>query len=319
MRRFVFGVALALLLTAVSVHSVDFPTRNVSVIIPYNPGGPTDLASRAAVDCLPEGAVPPGVAFVVTNVAGGSGLIGVNKFVTSRKDGYTLGAVVCDFLINSVTGKTKIPMDTFVPLCFINADPYALVVRADAPYQTFQEFVDYVKAHPGEVTIGDTGPGAAPAFCTLATTKSLGLSVKTTSYNGSRDCVVALGSKEIQATFTHPSAALGQLQSGDLKALAFSSNERYKLMPEIPAIGELYPKECGDMQILSWVTLCALAGTDQAVLDYLQKNLVAATRSEKYKERLLSIQSQEVTIFTPEAMQAFYDSQAAYYRKYLVD
>lgn len=318
MRRIVFAAALALFLSAASLQAVDFPTRNVSVIVPYNPGGPTDLSIRAAVDCIPADAIPSGVAFVVTNVAGGSGLIGVNKFVTSKKDGYTLGAVVCDFLINSVTGKTKIGMDTFVPLCFINADPYALVVRSDAPYQTFEEFVEYVRAHPGEVTIGDTGPGAAPAFCTLAVSGSLGLNVKTTSYNGSRDCVVALGSKEIQATFTHPSAALGQLQSGDLKALAFSSNERYQLMPEIPAIGELYPEECGDMQILSWVTLCALKGTDQAVIDYLQKNLVAATKSEKYKERLLAIQSQEVTIFTPEEMQKFYDSQEAIYRKHLV-
>lgn len=317
MRKIWLGVFAALLLAAVSVQAVDFPSRNVTVIVPANPGGPTDLSTRGVIDSLPEGAVPSGVAFVVTNIGGGSGLIAMNKFTTSKKDGYTLGSVNCDLLLNSVLGKTKITLDDFIPLCFIQADPYALVVRSDAPFSTFKEFIDYIKAHPGEVTIGDTGPGAAPAFCTKATANSLDLKIKTTSYNGSRDCVVALGNGEIQATFTHPSAALGQLQSGDLKAIAFSSNERYKLMPDVPAIGELYPEECGDMQILGWITVCALKGTDAEVVDYLQKNFIEASKSEKFKERLKGIQSQEITIFTVEEMQDFFNRQKAYYEKNL--
>ncbi|MDR1519483.1 MAG: tripartite tricarboxylate transporter substrate binding protein, partial [Planctomycetota bacterium] len=284
-RKILFAAFLAIAVTAAAVRAVEYPSRNVSVIVPANPGGPTDLSTRGVIDCLPQGAVPPGVAFVVTNIGGGSGLIAANKFVSSRKDGYTLGAVNCDFLLNSVSGKTPLTMNEFIPISFISADPYAFVIRSDAPFKTFTEFVDYVRANPDAVTIGDTGPGAVPAFATKAMVKSLGLKVKYTSYGGSRDCVVALGSNEIQATFTHPSAALGQLQSGDLKAIAFSSNERYKLMPDVPAIGELYPKECGDMQIIGWITLAALKGTDPGIVDWLQKNFIEASKSDKFKER----------------------------------
>lgn len=315
MRKIWFGVSL-LLAFAVAVQAGDYPARNVTVLVPANPGGPTDLSTRGVVDSLPEGTVPSGVAFVVTNMGGGSGLIAINKFATSKNDGYTLSAVNCDFLLNSVNGKTQLTLDDFVPLCFIQADPYAFVVRADAPFKTFEEFVEYARAHPGEVTLGDTGPGAVPALAVRAMTKSLGLDVQTTSYDGSRDCVVALGSGEIQGTFTHPSAALGQLQAGTLKAIAFSSNQRYKLMPDVPAIGELYPKECGDMQILGWITVCALKNTDPAILDFLQKNFIASSKSEKFKERLKGIQSQEITIFTVEDMKKFFAEQEAYYKKF---
>jgi tripartite-type tricarboxylate transporter receptor subunit TctC len=315
MRKILFAALLAIAVTA-AAPAIDYPTRNVGVIVPANPGGPTDLSVRGVIDSLPQGAVPPGVAFVVTNIGGGSGLIAINKFVSSRKDGYTIGAVNCDFLLNSVAGKTPLTMDEFIPLSLISSDPYAFVIRSDAPFKTFPEFVDYVRANPDAVTIGDTGPGAVPAFATRAMVKSLGLKVKYTSYGGSRDCVVALGANEIQATFTHPSAALGQLQSGDLKAVAFSSTERYQLMPDVPAIGELYPKECGDMQILGWISVAALKGTDQGIVDWLQKNFIEASKSGKFKERLRGIQSQEVTISTVEGINKFFADQAEYYKKY---
>ena len=218
--------------------TVDYPTKDITVVVPYGAGGTTDLCVRGVLDAVDKSVVTKN--FIVSNVTGGSGLVGASQFVNAKSDGYTIGVLNCDLVLNNVLGNTDITSDQFVPLACIENDPYLFVVSKDAPYQTFEEFVDYAKAHPGEVTVADTGAGAAPHLGYLALTQDLGLDLKTVSYDSAADSVVAVVSGEVQAAITASGAAVGQMDGGNIVPLAVTSNERLSTYPDVPAMGELY-------------------------------------------------------------------------------
>ena len=314
MRNTLSFLALLLVMPMSAAPAGGYPERNVGVIVPYGAGGTTDLATRALLDSVKPGEIPSGASFVVANMPGGSGLVGVNKLATSAKDGYTIGAVNCDFLLNVVRGNTQLSLADFIPLVFVQADPYLVLVGSDAPYKTFPELLDYIKNHPGEVIFGDSGPGAVPHLAVTAIEKSFGVSVQTISYDNSLQSSLAVVNGECHVTISHPSAASGQLKAGALIPLAVSSNQRLSNFPDVPAIGELY-KEAADMRILSWISIAALAGTPPDVVSYLQRIFSESVRSAAFNSKLTTFQSQPITILTADDMSRFFAEQTEYYKK----
>ncbi len=309
-------VSLALVIS-VAVHAGDYPRKNVTVIVPYGAGGTTDTCVRTMLDSVDPAAVPSGVSFVVSNVSGGSGMIGTNKFVNSRKDGYTIGVINCDFLLSSVRGTTKLTLDDFVPLAFVQVDPYLLLVSADAPYKTLEEFVAFIRANPGKVKFGDTGPAAVPNFASIAFRKALGLDIKTVSYDTSTESTLAVIRGEIEATIAHTTSCIGQLEAGAVIPLAVTSNVRSDNFPNVPAIGEVFPDEASDMRVLCWIASAALPGMDESQIDYLRTIFGNAVTSDVFKEKQKRFHMDEVTMTTKEDMFAFFEEQAAYYKKNL--
>lgn len=308
---------LSLVFTIAVAQAADFPRKNVNVIVPYGAGGGTDMCIRSMLDSIAPGVTPKGITYVVNNMPGGSGMIGTNKFATSKKDGYTLGVVNCDLLLNITRGVTPLKLNQFVPLSFVQVDPYLVLVAADAPYKTFTELVDYMKAHPGEVKFGDTGPSAVPNFAVLAMQKALGVSVKTMSYDNSLESALAVVRGEVQATVAHSAACIGQLDAKTVIPIAVTSNERMAMFPDVPSIGELYPEEASDMRVICWIASAALSGTDTEVLDYLRTTFSDAVQSDAYKERQKKFRMENVNIKTKADMDAFFAEQEAFYKKYL--
>lgn len=296
--------------TGSSEQKLDYPTKDISVVVPYGAGGTTDLSVRGVLDAVPDGVVSKN--FMVSNVTGGSGLVGATQFANADADGYTLGVLNCDLVLNNVLGNTEITADQFVPLACIENDPYLFIVSKDAPYQTLEEFVDYAKEHPGEITVGDTGAGAAPHLAYLALTKNLGLDLKTVSYDSAADSVVAVVSGECQAVISASAAAVGQMDAGNVKALAVTSNERLSTYPDVPAMGELY-EELSDMQVNSWIMLAVSADTDSQIIAFLQSVFAPAAVSDQYKQTQKGFYFQPVEEMTNEQMLEFVSSQKDYY------
>ena len=141
-----------------SAAELDYPKQNINVVVQYSAGGGTDLSVRGVLDGVKD--VP--VNFSVSNVTGNGGLIGLTQVANSKADGYTLGVVNTDFIINMVLGNTDMTLDTFSPLACALRDPFVLIIGNNENYSTLEEFVDYAKAHPGEIVVGETGTGAAP-------------------------------------------------------------------------------------------------------------------------------------------------------------
>ena len=139
----------------------DYPSKGMEVIVPYKVGGTTDLAVRGVLDAIPKEVIDQQI--TVTNKEGGSGLIGTEDFLRRNADGYTLGLVNCDLVLNYVSGATDInPTEAFIPLAAVEQDPYLLLASKDAPFTSFAEFVSYAEAHPGELVVGVTGVGTVP-------------------------------------------------------------------------------------------------------------------------------------------------------------
>lgn len=291
--------------------TLDYPKQNVNVVVQFSAGGPTDMSVRGVLD-----AVDADITFAAENVTGGSGLIGLTKVASSPADGYTLGCINVDLAINYALGRTEMSPADFIPLACSICDYYTLVVNADAPYSTMEEFVEYVKAHPGEVVIGDTGVGAAPMLTATAIADFFDLDYKLVSYDGSADCVTAVVGGHIDGTFTQLSPAKGQLEAGGLKAIACVANERMTSWPDIPTVKESYPDI--DFEVASWVFISAYEGTDEAICDYLEEVLGAASRSDKFQNTLSELSMQNDPM-TREEAQAFIQAQIELYQELCKD
>ena len=112
--------------------TLDYPTKDITVVVPYGAGGTTDLCVRGVLDAVPDDVISTN--FMVSNVTGGSGLVGATQFTNAAADGYTIGVLNCDLVLNNVMGNTDITYDQFAPLACIENDPYLFVVSKDAPF-----------------------------------------------------------------------------------------------------------------------------------------------------------------------------------------
>lgn len=303
------ALVLAISSTALAESALkpdNYPKHNVGVVVQFSAGGPTDLSVRGVLDAVDED-----ITFAAENVTGGSGLIGLTKVATSATDGYTLGCINVDLAINYALGRTEMSPTDFIPLACSICDYYTLVVGADAPYDTLEEFVAYVHDHPGEVVIGDTGVGAAPYLAEVSIANFLDLDYKTVSYDGSADCITAVVGGHIDGTFTQLSPAKGQLEAGGLKAIACVANERMTSWPNIPTVKETYPEI--NFELASWVFISAYKGTDEAICAYLADVLGAASASDKFQETLAGLSMQNVPMTGDEALE-FINAQVDLYK-----
>ena len=194
MKRFVAMLLASLAILALAGCSnsgngdgdkADYPKENITVIVPYSAGGPTDMSVRALLDAASK-YLPSGVSFMPENQTGAGGLIGMSATAASDNDGYTLGPIAVDLLMMKYEGKTQLGLDSFVPLAATMADPYGLLVAANnGKYDSVEEFVAYCKEHPGEVTVGNSGVGTATHLAAIAFERDFGITLNHVSYDGS--------------------------------------------------------------------------------------------------------------------------------------
>jgi len=313
MKKFVvLLVALVVSLGMVYAQGAqEYPSRNINAIVQYSAGGGTDISVRGVLD-VAKNALPSGVSFAVSNVTGGAGLIGLNQVVTSPSDGYTLGVLNTDLVINYCLGRTKISVEDFEPIAAALIDPFVLITDAKAPYQDFKQFIEYAKAHPGEIVVGETGMGAAPSLAVLAIEQFFGVDFKTVSYGGSADCVTAIVGGHINATIAQTVNAASQVKAGNLKFIASMSEERLSTYPEVPTMKESYPDV--DFFMPGFCIISVKADTDPSQVEYLRSVIRPAVDSDAFKKTLKTMGMQTINMDGPET-KAFLSAQLALYSK----
>lgn len=264
--------------------ALDYPKQNINVVVQYSAGGGTDLSVRGVLDGVKD--VP--VNFSVANVTGNGGLIGLTQVANSKADGYTLGVVNTDFIINMVLGNTDMTLDTFSPLACALRDPFVLIIGNNENYSTLEEFVDYAKAHPGEIVVGETGTGAAPTLAITAMENALGIDVSNVTYEGSADCVTAVVGGHIDATFAQACNATAQVAAGNAKIIGVLANDRLEAFPDVPTFAEVYPDQI-DFEFMGFCVISCPAGVDPAIQDYLSEKLRAGVDSDTFAQTLDSL------------------------------
>ncbi len=288
----------------------SYPEKDLEIIIPYKVGGTTDLAVRGVLDAIPKSVLDRQI--TVTNQVGGSGLIGTEAFLTHDADGYTLGLLNCDLVLNFVNGTTDInPTERMIPLATVEQDPYLLLAAKDAPFTTFAEFVSYAEANPGQLVVGVTGVGTVPNMLGSILTQA-GLQIDSVPYDSATDAIAGVLSGESDICISAMAPAVGNIESGDLVAIAVTSAERSIASPDIPTMAEV-DERFADVNLLSWIMIAVPAGAPDDVVTFLQSALSDAVASDQYAETRETFYFEPITIGVDE-QQAFIASQADYYK-----
>lgn len=312
----IFAVMMATVMTLSlaacgSKNDAAYPNADLEVIVPYKVGGTTDLAVRGVLDAIPKTTIDKQI--TVTNTVGGSGLIGTQEFLTHDADGYTLGLVNCDLVLNYVTGATEInPSEQMIPLAAVEQDPYLLLAGKDAPFSDFAGLLTYAEANPGELVIGVTGVGTIPNLMGTIF-ENAGYDIVSIPYDSAPDAIAGVLSGEADFCISAMAPAVGNIDSGDLIPIAVTSSERSTASPDVPTMAEVSDK-FADVNLLSWIMIAAPAGTSDEIVTFLKDALSEAVASDSYAETREGFYFEPITIGTDE-LESFISAQAAYYEK----
>ncbi len=276
--------ALALLPSGAQAQDT-WPNKPVSLVVPYPPGGTSDVIGRQLAQRLRE---ELGQTFVVENKAGAATAIGATFVARAPKDGYTLllSAGTTFTVIPNFNDKLAYKLDDFEPVAPVATVPFAFVVKKDFPAKTLKEYAAYAKANPGKVNNATNGQGSMVHL--LGELIATGLDVKLTQvhYKGAAPATMDMLAGVIDSNVEALTSALPNVNAGQYRALAVLSTERLPLMPEVPTFRELgYPAIVGE----TWYAVFVPVGTPKPVVDKLGAALRKITTSASFVESMRKI------------------------------
>jgi tripartite-type tricarboxylate transporter receptor subunit TctC len=265
-----------------SAFAQSYPTRPITVVVPYAVGGTTDIVARLVGTQM---GTSLGQSVIVDNRVGGGGNIGWGAVARAAPDGYTLLTTEMSFTIAPALGA-KQPFDPkkdFAHIVTLAAAPHVLVINPSLPAKTVQEFIALAKASPGKLNYGSGGNGTNTHLGGELFKSAAGISLVHIPYKGAGQVLQDLMGGQVQALVTSLPTALPHIKSGKLRALMVTSEKRSPLLPDVPSAKEAgLPKVVMDF----WVGLAAPAGTPPAVIDRLNKAAVEALNSPEGRKRL---------------------------------
>ena len=301
--------ALALGLAAGGAMAQAWPTKPVTMIVPFPPGGSTDMIARAVVPKMQE---KIGGTFIIDNRAGAGGAIGAAAVKNAKPDGYTvlvssLGPfVIGPHLLKGTTGYD--PTKDFDYVTVAVQAPNVLAVRADSPHKTLADVIKFHKANPEKMTFASAGNGTsdhltAELFWQETQTKGTHI-----PYKGGAPALTDLLGGQVDATFMNINTGMPHFKAGKLRPIAITSSKRSPLLPDVPTMEELGFK---GVTVYSWQAVAAPKGLPAEVKTRLHGAFVAALHDPQIQQRLTE-QGFEVVANTPEQFASF--EQAEYAR-----
>jgi tripartite-type tricarboxylate transporter receptor subunit TctC len=288
--RFPRRAALAALFASLAVASLahaqaSYPAQPIKLVVPFPPGGGTDVVSRLITERLQTA---NGWTLVVDNKAGAGGNIGMDAVAKSKADGYTLGMGQTANLAINPTLYPKMPYDAqkdFVPVAVVATQPVVLVVRADAPYKTLAEFVAAARAKPGQLTLASAGNGTVGHLTGELFARQAGYQHVHVPYKGAGPAATDLLGGQVNYYFATPQAVVSFVKAGKMRALAVSSAKRLPILPDTPTIAESGHK---GFETNDWKMLVAPAGTPADVVTKLNAEVLKALGKPETIAKLLA-------------------------------
>ena len=302
-------LAAALLLASPAARAQNYPSRQITLIIPFAAGGSNDLVGRAIGKKLSESWGQP---VVVENRAGASGVIGAEIGAKAAADGYTLTmGNISTLAINAVT-FAKLPYDpiaSFAPVSMVAIQPLVIAVHPSVPVQTLAELVALARTQPGKLNFGTAGSSiylAVEFFNSAA-----GIKMNHVPYKGSSPAITDLVGGQIQVLFDPFSSLYPQVRSGKARGLAVTTLKRSSMAPALPTVAELgYP----GFDVSSWQGIVVPAGTPKEVVERLNRELVKVLASQDVKDQFAQ-QSAEASPSTPEQFGAYIRQEIVRWQK----
>ena len=278
-RRLVIAAAASVLPAASMAQSGDYPSRPIEIVVPASAGGGTDVLARAFAEAAKKHLPQP---MVVNNKPGASGAIGMGEMINAKPDGYKLCMVIVEITILPHLGLTKYTWEDFQPIARLNADPAAITVRADAPWNTIEEFLAASQKSPGGMKMGNSGNGSIWHLAHAALEDKAGVKFTPIPFQGAAPAVVALLGGHIDAVSVSPGEVSAHVAGGKLKILAIMSDQRVKGFEKVPTLKERNI----DLSIGAWRGLAAPKGTPPEILAALRAAARKAAEESSFKESL---------------------------------
>jgi tripartite-type tricarboxylate transporter receptor subunit TctC len=279
------AIGLALPLAAAPALAQGYPRGPITLIIPVAAGDAADVAGRVMADELSKLLKTP---IAIVNKPGAGAVLGANEVARARKDGQTLlFSVNSAFTFRPVLDPTTIPYDTakdFLPLGLATRTPAILVVRSDAPYADFRQFVDHAKRHPGAVRVGTAGVGSSGHFVVETINALTGAGITMVPYTGATPAVAALQGGFVEGVVVSLGAITGPLRSGAMRGIVLSSK-----FPELPAVPTMTELGFAQDLIGVWMAFFAPSGVPPEVAKTLVPAIERVASSPAVAARLLPL------------------------------
>lgn len=298
-RQLLQAAAGALALPALDAFAQSYPAKPIRLIVPFTPGGSTDVLARAIGVELGRALQQP---VVIDNVPGAGGSLGAERAAKSPADGYTLlmGHIGTLAVNPSLYPKLGYDPRTFVPVAFVARVPNVLVVHPSVPANQLKDLVALAKAKPGHYAYGSGGNGSA-AHITMEYLKMVtGTSFLHIPYRGTAPSVTDLLAGQVSVLFTGVPALLPHIKAGKMRALAVSSPRRIAVLPDVPTVSESGVPGTKDFEADQWYGVVAPPGTPQQIALLLNQHVNRALQSEEVKTRLAA-EGAEPAPTTPQA------------------
>ena len=290
----------ALGLTALDVTGQSYPNRPLRIIVPFTPGGSSDVLARAIGQELSKALGQP---VIIENVPGAGGALGGERAAKSSPDGYTLFMAHLGTLAVNPWLYPKLgydPLKSFTPVAWVARVPNVLVVNPSVPAVSLAELVALAKSKPGQIAYGSGGNGSA-AHITMEFLKvQTGMSILHVPYKGTAPSVTDLLAAQVQLLFTGAPALLQHIKAGKMRALAVSSPKRLAVLPDVPTIAESGVSGTSGFEADQWYGLVAPAGTPPEIATLLNRQVNKALESQEVRTRFAA-EGAEPTPSTPQA------------------
>jgi tripartite-type tricarboxylate transporter receptor subunit TctC len=303
-------VAATVVVTGVTAFAQpdNYPSRPITVVVPFPAGGLTDVPARLAVSMLQD---KLGQGVIIENRTGGSGVVGAAYAARAVPDGYTLFA-------NSLADTQNLhylpvnysPLDDFAQIGWIvDGPPLVLIIDAKLPFKTLAELLADAKLNPTKYSFGTSGPASSPGLTLIQLNAMAKTQIIAVPYRGSGDAAAAVAGGAIQGAFTFVSQAKPLADDGKVRAIAVASPKRAEVLPDVPTMTEQgFP-----IDQRGFVGLSAPAKTPKPIVDFLSKNLNEVVQSDAFKKRMaaLGMAPPPLSENTPEKFDKFMREEVA--------
>jgi len=306
--------AFALTLSAASAAAEDFPARQIRLIVPFPPGGPSDIISRVIGQRMSEIIRQP---VIIDNRGGQGGVLGTEVLTKAAPDGYTIAIASAGALAISPTMERVAydPLKDLQAITLVAKVPEMLVVATDVPASNMTELVALAKAKPGKLNFASSGPGSLPHLAGELLKLTAKIDIVHVPYRGAAPAVNDLLGQQVQMVFLDLPILLPQIKSGGLRAIALGAPERAPTAMDVPTTAEV---GMPDLLAENWYGMVAPAGTPAPIVAALNRIATDAMKDPAVKEKL-AIQGAELIGDSPEHFHAFLDSEIARWAKVIKD
>lgn len=302
----IFRLAVLALLAS-AAQAQNYPTKPITMVVPFAAAGPTDILGRIIAQSMST-ALKQTV--IVQNVGGAGGTIGVDKVAKAKPDGYTIllqniGMSTSPTLYRKLSYN---PLTDFEYIGLVADVPMTLIARKDFPADNFKDFVAYVKANKDKVTLAHAGLGASSQLCGLLFMNAIETNLTTVPYKGTAPAMNDILGGQVDLLCDQTTNTTGQIKSGKVKVYGVTSKVRVASLKDIPTLDEQGLK---DFEVVVWHGIFAPKGTPKHALDALVAGLQAALKDANVKRLLADLGTEPVAQArgTPEALQALLKSE----------